>query len=326
MSRFKREVSMKIYEFINIISSHFSNEIFKDDETNRMRAALKYQTVLTWFTAFEADEKEHAKSVIMKSDELCRKYLNENNDRDIPIQDAIYLKSYVTSENFYEVFENANLPDETIERLKKDFQDKGYIITDEDIVDDITNVLIEILDERANVNRKGSIKNAVFIGNDKLKLGNKIISLPAPLQVPNLPTKNENKYVNALLEVYSQKTCKPIVSLSDLDSEPIYKTNLQFHRNFYYSAESVLHQIRDFFTDSVREFNNMKQEVFDAIKYNISLLHTDGYERLNTTMDIVIKVTFSKSFFSKPGNQLIGPDEKRGMVHMIVNDGKVSWV
>ena len=59
MSRFKREVSMKIYEFINIISSHFSNEIFKDDETNRMRAALKYQTVLTWFTAFEADEKEH---------------------------------------------------------------------------------------------------------------------------------------------------------------------------------------------------------------------------------------------------------------------------
>jgi hypothetical protein len=76
---------MKIYEFINIISSHFSNEIPADSETNRMSAALKYQTVLTWFTSFDADEKEHAKSVLIRSDELCRKYLNENNDRDMPI-------------------------------------------------------------------------------------------------------------------------------------------------------------------------------------------------------------------------------------------------
>ena len=317
---------MKLFEFINIISGYFATQIPPDSKTKRVKASLKYQTVLSWFTDSDADEIDQVNQVLMKSDNFCSKLLNGNNDKDMPIQDANYLKGKITSDNFYEVFENAKISDESIEQLIQDFGDKGYTITDINIVDDITTVLIDILNERANVNKKGSIKNAVFIGNDKLQIGKKTIVLPAPLQVPNLPTKNENKYINALFEVYSQKTSKPIATLSDLDTEPIYKTNLQLHREFYYSAESVLHQIRDFFTDSVKEFNNMKHEIYDAIKYNISLTHKDGYEKLNSTMDIVIKVSFSKSFFAKPGNGLIGPSEKSGMVHMLVNDGKVLWV
>lgn len=317
---------MKVFEFINIISGYFSTEITPDSVTKRVKASLKYQTVLSWFTDIDSDEKDQVNKVLMKSDNFCSKLLNGNNDKDMPIDDANYLKGKITSDNFYYVFERADLTDESLKKLQKDFEDKGKSITEVNIVDDITNVLIDILNERANVNIKGSIKNAVFIGNDKLQIGKRIINLPPPLQVPNLPTKIENKYINALFEVYSQKTKKSIVSLSDLDTEPIFKANLQIHREFYYSAESVLHQIRDFFTDSVREFNNMKQEVFDAIKYNISLPHPDGFDRLNSTMDIVIKVSFCKSLLSKPGNGLIGPSEKSGMVHMLVNDGKVIWV
>jgi hypothetical protein len=317
---------MKLYEFINIISGYFSTQIPPDSKTKRVKDSLRYQTVLSWFTDSDADEIEQVNRVLMKSDNFCNKLLNGNSEKDMPITDANYLKGKVTTDNFFEVFENANLSDESIEKLIIDFQDKGHTITETNIVDDITNVLIDILNERSNTNKKGSIKNAVFIGNDKLKVGKKTIVLPAPLQVPNLPTKKENKYINALFEVYSQKISKPIAALSDLDTEPIYKTNLQLHREFYYSAESVLHQIRDFFSDSVQEFNNMKQEVYDAIKYNISLAHKDGFEKLNSTMDIVIKVTFSKSFFAKSGNGFIGPSEKSGMVHMLVNDGKVIWV
>jgi hypothetical protein len=290
-----------------------------------VRDAVKYQTVLTWFTTIESDEIEKVNNAIMKSDNFCSKLLNGNSDKDMPIQDANYLKSKITSENFYDVFENAALSEESIKALRKEFKDKGYPIAGKDIVKDITRVLVEILNERANTNKKVTLNKATFIGDNKLQIGKKIIKLPGPLEVPNLPSVKENKYINALFEVYTQETKKKITTLADLETEPIYKTNLQIHREYYYSAESVLHQIRDFISDSYSQFNMMKQEVYDAIKYHLSI-PDDGFKKLNSTMRLVIKVSFTKSPLAKPGNGIIGPSEKSGIVHMLVNDGKVTWV
>jgi hypothetical protein len=47
---------------------------------------------------------------------------------------------------------------------------------------------------------------------------------------------------------------------------PVYKTELQIHREDFYSAESVLHKIRDFFFDAEREFNCLKDDVYNGIK------------------------------------------------------------
>jgi len=316
---------MKVFEFINIISSFFSTQIERDPITRRIRDAVKYQTVLTWFTTIESDEIEQVNNAIMKSDNFCSKLLNGNSDKDMPIQDANYLKSKITSENFYDVFENAGLSEESIKSLRKEFKDKGKPIAGKDVVKEITRVLVEILNERANVNKKVPFTKARFIGDNKLQVGKKVINLPEPLKVPNLPDVKENKYINALFEVYTQKTKKKIMTLADLESEPIYKANLQIHREYYYSAESILHQIRDFISDSHSQFNMMKQEVYDAIKYHLSI-PKDGFEKLNSTMDLVIKVSFTKSPIAKPGNGIVGPSEKSGMVHLLVNDGKVTWV
>jgi len=324
--RIKEVLPLKIFEFINVISDAFATEILPDCETGKVTDKLKYETVLTWFISYEADEMDAIKKALVKSTNFCNKLLNGNIDKDMPITDAAYLKSKISSEGFEEIFDSVNLEQAAVDSLIQKFADYGEPISEFEIVEDITNVLYKLLDARSSINKKGSIRNAVFIGDNKLQIGKKVYNLPEPLRVPNLPTHVENKYVNALFEVYSQNAKKSIVSLSDLDAMPIYKTNLQFHRESFYSAESVLHQIRDFFNDSIKEFENMKQEVFDAIKYNVSLPFTDGFEKLNTTMDIVIKVSFRKSFLSKPGNGLVGPDEQRGMVHMLVNDGKVTWV
>ncbi|MFP4877038.1 ABC-three component system protein [Metamycoplasma hominis] len=55
--------------------------------------------------------------------------------------------------------------------------------------------------------------------------------------------------------------------MSDLDTiSPVCKTELQIHREDSYSAESVLHKIRDFFFDAEREFNCLKDDVYNGIK------------------------------------------------------------
>jgi len=317
---------MKVFEFINIISSYFSTQIEIDSKTHRMRDSLRYQTVLTWFTSTDADEVEQVRQVLMKSDNFCSKLLNGNSDKDIPIRDANYLKGKITSENFYEIFDNAGLSSENIKALKKEFHDKGNPIPGKDVVKEITRVFIDILNERSNINRKVPLSKASFIGNNKLQIGKKIFTLPEPLQMPNLPDIKENRYVNALFEVYAQKTKKTITKIEDLETEPVYKGNLVLHRKYYYSAESVLHQIRDFISDSYSQFDMMKQEVYDAIEYHLHTSKERGFEKLNSTMMLVIKVSFSKSPLARPGNGLIGPSEKNGMVHMLVNDGKVTWV
>ena len=317
---------MKIFEFINLISHHFSTEIFPAKKGAKIKNSDRYQFVLSWFTDDSADEIEQVSKVIMKSDDYCSKLLNPNTGRDMSYEDASYLKSKINASNFSDVFDKSNLTNGALEALRNDFEKHGYPISDKEIVKEITDIFIKLLNDATKVKRKKSIKSAEFLGDNTLRIGNKKYTLPEPLKVPNLPHSIENKYVNALFEVYSQKTKKSITSLTDLESKPIYKYNLQIHREAFYSAESVLRQIRDFFTDGTKEFNMMKQELYDAIKYHLSLPNDDAFNKLNETMDLVIKISFKKSYLSKAGNGLIGPEEQRGMVHMLVNDGKVRWL
>ena len=317
---------MKIFEFINIIADAFATEIMPDSETGKVTDKLIYETVLTWFISYDADEKELVRIALVKSPNYCNKILNGNVEKDMPISDARFLKGKINSEGFEDVFDSANLEDDAIKGLIRKFMEKGESISDFDIVQDISDVLYKLLDERSAINKKGSIRKAEFLGNDKVRIGSKIISLPKPLMKPNLPTSKETLYVTALLEVYAQKVKKGSLSLSELDSEPIYREEFQLHRECFYSAEGVLYQIRDFFNDAEREFINMKNEIYNAVKFNINKPHNNGYDRLNSTMDTVLSIKFTKPFLSSQGNGIIGVDEQRGMVHMLVNEGNIIWI
>ncbi|MFA6834245.1 MAG: ABC-three component system protein [Bacteroidaceae bacterium] len=316
---------VEIFEFINIIGDVFKTQIPPDSGSNRMSDKLIYQTVLTWFTSFKSMDVEKANAALIKSQPFANKILN--GTKEMPITDAAYLKGNVTSELFQEVIDNALLDELAINALINRFKEKGETITEDNLAEDITNILFKLLEKRAAKNRKkGSIRNATFIGDNKVQIGNKIYNLPDPLTVPNLPEEKESVYVNALLEVYSQKEHSVINSMDDLESYPIYKENLQLHREAFYSAESVLYQIRDFFNDSTREFNDMKDEIFNGIKYALSLPHKNGFERVNHAMELVLVISFRKSYLSISGNGLIGFDEEKGMLHMLVNEGKITWI
>lgn len=319
---------MKIGIFIKILSDTFASQIAPSESTGRTSNQLKYQTVITWFISYGAEEQELVNKAMMKGkDNYCNKIMNESLEDDMPIQDAMYLKGRINPEGFEEIFDEAQLDDAAIKSFIRKMAVNGIKITKSKFVEDVTNALYKLLDDRSNVNRKGSIRKAEFIGDNQVRIGSRIIPLPPDLAVPNLPSTKENKYVSALLCVYAQHAKKGTISITDLDTMPIvYKTNLQLCREDFYSAESVLHKVRDLFTDSEKEFNSMKEEIYKGISYHLNKPAKNGFARLNSTMDYVLTISFRKSFFSAPNNGLVGPSEERGMIHMLVNEGKIEWI
>lgn len=317
---------MKVAKYIEIISRYFSSQIYPSDRTGRVSNGLRYRTVLTWFTDTSADENDLIKNAINKPDASCDKYFVETSDRDMPITDAQLIVGKIIADNFEDIFYEADLSSPELSSLKKELFDLGYPISGKNYPVELTKTFRKVLKERADTNKKSTIRGAQFIGNDKVKIGSKIINLPPKLEVPNLPLESENKYITALLEVYSVDSKISITSIADLENaKPEYKTDLQFHREDFYDAESVLHQIRDFFYDAEFEFNAMKDEVYDSIKRDICC-PADPYNNMHNIMKIVCLVTFSRSYLSTPGNGLIGPSEKRGMVHLLINEGKCRWL
>ena len=317
---------MRIFEFINIVGDAFKTQIKPNPDTHKVNASTIYATVLEWFTSIDTMDIERANAAIYKSVNFCNKLLNGNLDKDMPINDAAYLKSKLIASTIRDVIRDANLDPVALNALIQKFKEKGETITKGNLAKDLRDILFRLLDERSKVNRVGSIRNAQFLGNDKVQIGKKIISLPPPLEVPNLPDVKEEKYISALLTVYAQKEKRSITSIDDLDGMPLYKENIQIQRSYFYSAESVLYQIRDFFNDAEKEFNGMKKEIYDGISYHLNTPHKNGWDRLDDVMKCVVTISFRKSYLSNPGNGLIGPNEERGMVHMLVNEGKIEWI
>ncbi|OQA63730.1 MAG: hypothetical protein BWY38_03124 [Ignavibacteria bacterium ADurb.Bin266] len=317
---------MHIYEFINLIQNSFASQVQKDPDTGRISAKLIYQDVITWFTDESLIDNDELNKITMKTPNYCEKLLNESNEIDMPINDAKLLKGKITSRNFKPIFRAAGLTNESKQLLIDGFVKKGYKLKGVNLPQELTDIFAQLLQERSEINKKASITKAQFISDSQVKIGGKIINLPPALYVPELPQEKENEYVTALLSVFSQKTAKKIMSIDDLDEFPIYQTEIQIHREYFYSAESVLHKVRKFFYDAENEFGTLKNEIFDSIRLDISRSYPDGYEKLQKTMDKVVVITLSKSYFSKPGNGIVGNGEKLGVVHMLVNDGKVRWI
>lgn len=317
---------MHIYEFINLIQKAFFSQISPDPKTGRVTAKQIYQDVITWFTDETLIDVKSINAITMKTPDYAEKLLNESNDKDMPIFDAKLLKSKITSDNFRDVFDEADLTPEAEQSLIDSFAAKGHHLVGFDLPQELTDLFIQLLSERTEVNKKGSISKAQFISDSQVRIGGKVIKLPPALYAPTLPTEKENEYVSALLSVYSQAASKTFASIDDLDEFPEYQSEIQIHREYFYSAESVLNKVRKFFYDAENEFTTLKGELFDSIKLDLVKSYPDAYSKLTNTMDKVIVISLSKSYFSKPGNQLVGNGEKRGVIHMLVNDGKVRWL
>lgn len=161
---------------------------------------------------------------------------------------------------------------------------------------------------------------------DKLHISGEIITIHQAL-VPDDVGKHELDYIRALYEAYAQKLNRETFTADDIPSLPKrYAQNYKEQRIAYYSAVSIERSVRDIFDDGEDEFDRLKEDAWHGINTTYWKDYEDGYTRLNAVLEKITSTTLDSSVLSQMRN-LIGNLEKKGICHILVNDGVIeSWV
>lgn len=161
---------------------------------------------------------------------------------------------------------------------------------------------------------------------DKLHISGEVITIHQEL-VPDNVGNHELDYIRALYEAYAQKLNKEIFTADDVPSLPKrYAENYKEQRMAYYSAVSIERSVRDIFDDGEDEFGRLKDDAWHGVNTTYWKDYEDGYARLNAVLEKITSTTLDSSVLSQMRN-LIGNLEKKGICHILVNDGVIeSWV
>lgn len=144
-------------------------------------------------------------------------------------------------------------------------------------------------------------------------------------KVPKRVQQTEIKYVMQLYAAYSEATGKPIKKASDLDSLD-YRDDFEHHRKNYYKAELVCRETRDSVRpDEASPIEELKNEVEEGIYETRRKPYDDALHKVDAVMEQASKVSIS-SWVDDATFRWIGPAEKKGVCHILVNDERFKWV
>ena len=306
--------------FLQIMQKYFSDQI-RSDKTGRFSAKDFMQNLFTAFTA-PGEVKEYSLGV---SSDIAARILS--GTKSLKATEAAKLLTYVDEGSFEDFYSSCEFSSSGEDEIIDAFAKVGVDIS-EDAPEGITQTLKSILNEIVTKPKQTSIRYAEFTAKNQVKIGKNIYNLPKALEFTDDVKYEESKYIDALLEVYSQDNKTDRITMDNIDETPLYSTHIKLQRRLYYSAQSGLHQIRDsnLFTDGVAEFTAAENEIFDSISQVLIRAYKNGFERVIKTLDYVITIPNWKSYLCQSGNGLVGNGEKQGIIHMLVNDGKIKWV
>ena len=151
---------------------------------------------------------------------------------------------------------------------------------------------------------------------------------PDPMIPPAELAEHEMRYASELLAAYADAEKLPGMNKADLDNPKFsrYSRNFNRQRKFYYMAETILEASRDTLKLKEQEcFDKAKDEVFDGIIETCDRPYDDAYKRLLAVIDRAGIVPLSKKIQDML-LEWMGPGEKQGVCHMLVNDERIRWV
>ena len=168
--------------------------------------------------------------------------------------------------------------------------------------------------------RYDSATRIIYLGTEKIKL-------PVQLTLQSTISSQELPYVNALCEVYAERISGVVTPDAIGSLPPTLRRNFAEQRKAYYSAESIQRSVREVFADGDKQFQSLKSDAYDGISDTyFDDRHASGYDRLLAVLDKVTNITLSKSALMNIIG-LIANLEKKGICHILVNDGTIkSWV
>jgi len=155
-------------------------------------------------------------------------------------------------------------------------------------------------------------------------LGSEEIILPVQLVPQDELDPNELPYINALCEVYAERI-QQAVSSTAIPRE--FRRHYANQRKAYFGAESAQRSVREIFADGEAQFKALKSDAYEGIEATyFSDRHTTGFDRLEAVLEKITNTSLSGSALMNVVG-LISNLEKKGICHMMVNDGDIkSWV
>lgn len=161
--------------------------------------------------------------------------------------------------------------------------------------------------------------------DNKLHINSVTIPLPDSI-VPKEIKNDEFKYLNELCKAYSDNLGITI-SIENIDScsKKRFRDDFSDERNYYNSVQSRIRGVREIFSDVDEQYNVLKKEAYEGIKETYLDDYPDGFKRLMEVLKKITSTSLSKSQLVKL--DIIGNAERKGLCHVLVNDGYInSWV
>lgn len=153
--------------------------------------------------------------------------------------------------------------------------------------------------------------------------GNKIPTRSEKLKLPEkVDLIKEKIYLTQLLDIYS--AWKSIsFNLTNINSNlEVYEDFIE-NRTYYYDAESLRRDLRDVYLGN-DEFNLIKEEIYSGLINFMKTRFSDPYDKLNSVLHESTKVDLTACTSHSILNFVYNND-KKGICHHLVNDGKMRW-
>lgn len=229
------------------------------------------------------------------------------------------------------------------ESLIKDLSNLGFVTTDK-LLDEycadiflriikyapdgkkkITPEMIPVRDESGMI-LAPAMGMSAYIKEGKLYINGEVLDLPPTLNAPDTIQGDEQPYVSALFEAYSEVLDREIKPSETESLTKRYKRDFDQQRKAYYSIESIVRGFRDVYDESDKQVQILKEEAYEGIYEVYMGDYENGCERLRQVLIKITSTTLDKSTLAHIKN-LIGNLEKKGLCHLLVNDNVIhSWV
>lgn len=325
---------MKFCDLARLIHKYRINK----NETTSMCVKILTDAILD-DVATEANIDVEPNPLYVKADSTLQAFFN--GTRQISQADAGILLSRLDEAKFAD-FVNAYSFD-ALSQMSIDVQSYGFDAHPDNVAEICANIMGQIINCLAEgksddintltIKKKETGKRIKDIApatierrGDKLCICGEEIAIHQ-LLMPDNDADIELDCARALLDAYAEALGRSQIAVGDIASLPFpYPDDYKEQQRSYYSAESIQHSVRDTFDDGEDEFVLLKQDAWNGISMTYRRNYDNGYERLLAVLEKVTNTTLDLSALSQIRN-LIGNLEKRGVCHILVNDGTIkSWV
>ena len=154
------------------------------------------------------------------------------------------------------------------------------------------------------------------------RFGGGLVKLPpSQANVPAEIADTETRFIEQLLQAYSDHLSESVMLPSDLGNHPSLKKHFDRQRTHFYLAELL----RNFTRDNIPEdgcFERLQDLIEDGVLDTVESDHSNGFER----MEEVVKAARSLQIDSHPLKECLEGYHRSGICHQLANQDRIVWV